>query len=283
MSLGIEVNGIKLHNIKNGRDLLPRAEKQTRLFRGYLANPDSIPDTWYLGDDFYKLKSDPDPADTRMPDFCNRVGPYGLREDGSEKGYGFFGAFVQVDFIHDTVKQLAPRLFGYPATPTSYDSVLINDCSASYGDSIRTEVPIKIEIHGEEILVPALVPSLIPAEIMLLLTNEDENEIPGTIIDKVVKHAKYRFSMGRSPFYQTLEGYIVKKDDDTIDFAHTLYNLETVWRIDRPSRQVGHDDDVLLYLVYISYLASLYLRHLGLPEIPILTPPPLIPEGKTNG
>jgi len=65
------------------------------------------------------------------------------------------------------------------------------------GGGISTELSIGVSIDGEEIEIPALVPTLTKKEIDYLLVGNEPNE---EIIRKAVAHAKKRKVGGRSPF-----------------------------------------------------------------------------------
>lgn len=92
--------------------------------------------------------------------------PYGLREDGTPKGNGYFGAMKRSD-----------------------------------GD-VSTELSLGVDIDGKETSVPALVPTLSNDEKQWLLTNDlsDPSTIPPEIIQKATDYAKGRIGAGQSPF-----------------------------------------------------------------------------------
>ena len=84
-----------------------------------------------------------------------------LREDGTKKGGGFLGTLKRPD------------------------------------GNISTELSIGVNVDGEEILIPSLVPTLSPGEIDFLLEgNKPTNEI----IDKAVNHAMDRKKKGLGYF-----------------------------------------------------------------------------------
>lgn len=87
---------------------------------------------------------------------------YGTRPDGTFKGPGFLGVLKRPD-----------------------------------GD-ISTELSIGIEMNGEEVEMPTLVPTLTKEEVDHLLNGGEPTE---AIIDKAVDHAEKRIKEGKSPFY----------------------------------------------------------------------------------
>ena len=69
---------------------------------------------------------------------------------------------------------------------------------------IMTEVSIGVEINGEEMEIPAMVPTLTKDEINTLANMKLEGNaknIPQSIKDKAVAHAKEQLSQGLSPFF----------------------------------------------------------------------------------
>ena len=89
---------------------------------------------------------------------------FGTREDGTPKGYGYFGLL-----------------------------------KAANGDDM-TELSVGIEIDGVETLVPSIVPTLDDAEVAYLRAGGDprQNE---TIMQKAQDHATQRIEGGLSPFF----------------------------------------------------------------------------------
>lgn len=67
---------------------------------------------------------------------------------------------------------------------------------------VMTEFSVGIELDGSNIEIPTLVPTLTNSEIEILKQTKTANDIPDSIIDKAVKHAKKRIKQGKSPFYQ---------------------------------------------------------------------------------
>ena len=103
---------------------------------------------------------------------------FGLREDGSPKGNGFFGKQKMTD--------------------------------GSGKDA--TELSIGVSFNGEETEIPTLVPTLNKKEIDYLLNGGKPTE---TIIKKAVDHAKKRISKNKSPFAQQDESVQTGRDKNT--------------------------------------------------------------------
>jgi len=96
---------------------------------------------------------------------------YGFRLDGSPKGTGFLGELKRPD------------------------------------GKISTELSIGVELDGQEVQVPSLVPTLNETEISHLLSGKKPTK---TIINKAVQHARDRINEGKSHFYGG------ETDDDTV-------------------------------------------------------------------
>jgi hypothetical protein len=94
--------------------------------------------------------------------------PLGLREDGTPKGQGFLGPRERPD------------------------------------GGVSTELSVGVEIDGQEVLIPTMVPGLEPKEIEKLLEIPEGGaaEIPREIIDKAITHAEARIAEGKSPFLE---------------------------------------------------------------------------------
>ena len=86
---------------------------------------------------------------------------WGLREDKTQKGPGYFGVIPRPD------------------------------------KGISTELSIGIELDGKEVQIPLLVPGLTKAEIQHLTKGGKPTK---EIVDKAVAHAKQRLQLGKSPF-----------------------------------------------------------------------------------
>lgn len=95
---------------------------------------------------------------------------FGKRPDGSQKGTGFLGVLKGPD-----------------------------------GEAM-TEYSIGVNIHGKEMDVPTLVPSLTRAEVKTVLAAKSPQDIPQSIVEKAVEHAKDRLAAGKSVFAEKDEG-----------------------------------------------------------------------------
>lgn len=90
---------------------------------------------------------------------------YGKREDGTPKGAGYFGEVSR------------PR------------------------GGFSTELSIGINFDGKERLIPLIVPTLTKKELTELVTKDaDPKNVPQSILDKAVAHARKRIAAGKSPF-----------------------------------------------------------------------------------
>lgn len=94
---------------------------------------------------------------------------YGNRPDKTKKGLGYFGELERPD-----------------------------------GTGVMTEYSIGVPIHGEEMDVPTLVPTLTPDEIRLILHMQDGEDMPRSIVHKAIDHAHQRLSEGK-PIFATEE------------------------------------------------------------------------------
>lgn len=90
---------------------------------------------------------------------------YGKRNDGTEKGSGYFGELKMKDGSGD----------------------------------VATEISVGVEIDGEEREIPSLVPGLTKSEKDYLLKGGDPRKNK-SIMQKAVDHAKKRIADGKSPF-----------------------------------------------------------------------------------
>ena len=98
-----------------------------------------------------------DTYSTAMPD-------YGLREDGTRKGRGYFG---EIDMGN--------------------------------GDYM-TEKSVGVNINDQEMLIPTIVPTLTREEVDFMVSGGDPRE-NDTIMNKAVEHARKRLANNQSPFY----------------------------------------------------------------------------------
>lgn len=84
---------------------------------------------------------------------------------------------------------------------------------------------------------------------------------PGADPEKIFEALRYRVDVLKTAEsemqYEALEEYIVKKDDDTIDFALSLDSLEAAWRAETPAIT----DD--LYMLYLQDLNRMQLNQRG--------------------
>ena len=94
---------------------------------------------------------------------------YGNRPDKTKKGLGYFGELERPD-----------------------------------GTGVMTEYSIGVPIHGEEMDVPTLIPTLTPDEIRLILHMQDGEDMPRSIVHKAIDHAHQRLSEGK-PIFATEE------------------------------------------------------------------------------
>lgn len=97
---------------------------------------------------------------------------FGNRPDGTAKGTGFLGVMKRPD------------------------------------GNVSTEISVGLPINGKEMDVPTMVPGLTPQEINWLLTTPVDRvarELPDSIRQKAVAHAKARLAAGLSPFKQPNE------------------------------------------------------------------------------
>lgn len=91
-------------------------------------------------------------------------GNYGLRNDGTKKGNGFFGELPMQDG----------------------------------SGKVATELSIGVNLDGQEIEIPSLVPSLSEDEKQYLLKGGKPTKV---IVDKAVKSARERMKQGENPFF----------------------------------------------------------------------------------
>ena len=103
-----------------------------------------------------------------------RVATYGARQDGTPKGAGYFG-----EIPHPT----KPGVFS-------------------------TELSIGVNLDGQEVQIPLLVPTLSRREIDDVVQGR---EMP-SVVDKAVSHAKKRLSQGKSPYADADEFYPLPKE-----------------------------------------------------------------------
>jgi hypothetical protein len=91
-----------------------------------------------------------------------------------------------------------------------------------------TEVSIGVEINGEEMQVPAMVPTLTQEEIDTLANMQIEGnakEIPESIKDKAIAHAEKRLAEGKSVFYVDGESGEYEYDQEDVDTFYEATGL----------------------------------------------------------
>ena len=94
-----------------------------------------------------------------------------------------------------------------------------------------TEVSMGIEIDGEEVLIPLLVPSLTEEEIKIMQNMEIEGNIenvPQSIKDKAIEHAIQRMKENKNPFYNNdkAEGGSIDNITATEEQVQNIFGLE---------------------------------------------------------
>jgi len=99
---------------------------------------------------------------------------YGARADGTQKGAGFYGEMGRPD------------------------------------GNISTEISVGVNMDGKETEIPLMVPGLSKSEMDYLLNTdpaspEFQRNLPPSILDKAVSHARSRIAQGQSPFAQANE------------------------------------------------------------------------------
>lgn len=103
-----------------------------------------------------------DPS-VEMASSHEQQGPYGLRNDGTQQGSGYFGELQMQDG----------------------------------SGNVATELSIGVEMDGREVEIPTIVPTLTKEELNHLLQG---GEPTPQIIDKAVQHARERMAQGLNPF-----------------------------------------------------------------------------------
>lgn len=99
---------------------------------------------------------------------------YGLRNDGTRKGYGFFG-------------------------PIS----LRDKNGKVFNNKFATEISVGVNINGKEIEIPTIVGSLTPEERKWITTEGNDPRRNPAIMQKAIESAKSRMAKGLSPFRDT--------------------------------------------------------------------------------
>jgi len=91
------------------------------------------------------------------------------RPDGSTKGFGYLGVLARPD------------------------------------GGVSSEISVGVNLGGQDVDIPTMVPGLDKSEVHWLLTTPTDqiaNKLPGSILRKAVEHAKMRLRTGKSPFKQ---------------------------------------------------------------------------------
>ena len=68
---------------------------------------------------------------------------------------------------------------------------------------VSSEISVGVEIDGEEVLIPLMVPGLEKMELQWLLStpvNEVASTVPDSILNKAIDHARKRIKENKSPF-----------------------------------------------------------------------------------
>jgi hypothetical protein len=170
-ALGVDPND-PVQNIKGGltylSSLLKRYGGDTRkAVAAYNAGPDAVD------------KHGGVPPFKETQDYVQRItgaaqdSPRGgeLRADGTPKGQGFFGVLPRPD------------------------------------GKVSTEISIGVNLDGNEVEIPTLVPTLTEHERQWLLTHDvsDPKALPPAIVEKATAFARERLAAGKSPFAQADE------------------------------------------------------------------------------
>jgi len=98
--------------------------------------------------------------------------PYGLREDGTPKGTGYFGVI-----------------------------------KLNKNNSVASEYSIGVNINGKETLIPSLVPTLTADEFNLMVSDiiPNNKNVPKQIVAKAAQFARQRIEQNKNPFIQAGE------------------------------------------------------------------------------
>ena len=93
--------------------------------------------------------------------------PSWLRQDGTRKGRGYLGPVQN-----------------------------------AFGQTM-TEYSIGVNLDGKEVEIPTFVPGLTPEEMQFLTTTDGRQEIPQSIVNKAIDHARMRMQRGLSPWHDS--------------------------------------------------------------------------------
>jgi len=100
---------------------------------------------------------------------------YGKRQDGTNKGKGYFGEL--------------PNPNG----------------------GISTELSVTVGDKGNEKSIPLIVPTLTKDELDTIISIRPGDKLPSNLVDKAITHAKVRESQGKSPYASIGEKFPVPK------------------------------------------------------------------------
>jgi hypothetical protein len=114
----------------------------------------------------FGIYAEEDSLQKRLDELIKQKSNYGLRADGTPKGLGFFGELQRPD------------------------------------KGVMTEYSIGVDFDGKETEIPTIVPTLTPEELDFLLQIKSGNELPESIKQKAIEHAKMRMAKGLNPFAQ---------------------------------------------------------------------------------
>lgn len=104
------------------------------------------------------------PEASTAPPLLRRA-PYGRRQDGTPKGRGYLGFLRGPD------------------------------------NSVKTEYTIGVNIDGQDMDIPTLVPTLTKKQRETMAALKPGEEIPKGVVKKAVAHARQRRKLGLSAFY----------------------------------------------------------------------------------
>ena len=99
-------------------------------------------------------------------------------------------------FPQPGAQQVAPEAYGQRADGTPKGTGFLGELQRPDG-RVSTELSIGVEMGGEEVELPLLVPTLSKKEITLLLNGKEPTK---AIVDKAIKYAQERMKKGLSPF-----------------------------------------------------------------------------------
>jgi hypothetical protein len=77
---------------------------------------------------------------------------------------------------------------------------------------VMSEFSIGVNLGGQEMEIPSIVPTLSREEVKTLLNMSDGDKMPKSVVDKAVKFASERIVKGLSPFASVGEQYPLYRD-----------------------------------------------------------------------